>query len=48
MEVLTRSSSGSAYTYYRYAEGEDPVVRQFITGKPVLVGPDQLILGVDK
>ncbi len=47
MEVLTRSASGSTYTYYRYAEGEVLFARSF-TGKPVLVGPDELILGVDK
>ncbi len=47
MEVLTRSSSGTTYTYYRYQEGEQPFTRAF-TGKAMVLGPDRLTLGIDK
>ncbi len=47
MEVLTRDSTGTAYTYYRYTEGEQPLVSDF-EGKPVTLGADQLVLGYDK
>lgn len=47
MEVLTRDATGTAYTYYRYTEGEQPIVLD-LEGKPVTVGADQLALGYDK
>ncbi len=47
MEVLTRSSSGTNYTYYRYQEGDQPFTRVF-AGKAMVLDPDQLILGVNK
>lgn len=47
MEVLTRASSGTDYTYYRYMEGAEHFEANF-TGQPVTLGADKLILGIDK
>ncbi len=47
MEVLTRDATGTAYTYYRYSEGEQPLVSDF-EGKPIILGSDQLVLGYEK
>lgn len=47
LEVLTRASGGTDYTYYRYVEGAEPFIANF-TGQPVILGADKLIVGIDK